>query len=88
MRLARVFRLGGRKQIQLMMESFNLLNRTNERVTTNDQGFVNSAGDFVPVDNRIGINYFPGSYRRSGSFLKASDAYAPRQVQLAVRFSF
>lgn len=88
MRLARVFRLGGRKQIQLMMESFNLLNRTNERVTTNDQGFVNSAGDFVPVDNRIGINYFPGSYRRSGSFLKAGDAYAPRQVQLAVRFSF
>jgi hypothetical protein len=80
--------LGGRRKLEFLIESFNLLNRTNFRPTTTDQGFYNTAGQFVPLDNRIGINYFPASYRSSTTFLRATDAYAPRQLQLAVRVTF
>src|SRR5690349_25050795 len=88
LRLGRDVRLGGRRKLGFLVESFNLFNRTNQRVTTTDQGFLNSAGQFVPLDNHLGVNYFPGSYRRSITFLRATNAYAPRQVQLALRFTF
>ncbi len=88
LRVGRNIALGGRRKLRLMVESFNLFNRNNGRVNTSDQGFLNPVAQFVPVDNRIGINYFPASYRRSTNFLRVNDAYAPRQVQLAVRFTF
>jgi hypothetical protein len=88
LRLSRSVRFGGRRKLEFMVESFNLLNRTNVRPTTSDQGFYNTAGQFVRMDNHIGINYFPASYRRSANFRRARDAYAPRQVQLAVRVTF
>jgi hypothetical protein len=88
LRLSRNVRFGRRKKLEFLIESFNLFNRTNLRSSTTDQGFYNSAGQFVALDNRIGISSFPGSYRRSATFLRATDAYAPRQVQLALRVTF
>ncbi len=87
-RLGRTVGLGGRRKLHFLVESFNLLNRNNRRIATTDQGLVTMAAQFLSIDNRIGINYFPASYRRSTNFLRATDAYAPRQVQLAVRFTF
>jgi len=34
------------------------------------------------------VNYYPAQYRVPTNFTKATDAYAPRQIQLALKFSF
>ncbi len=88
LRLTRRIHAGPRLKIELIAESFNLLNRDNKRVQISDDGFFNSAGQFVYTDKKLGINYFPAYFRQPASFLAATDAYAPRQLQLATRFIF
>jgi hypothetical protein len=88
MRLTRRLYVGDRVKLDLVAESFNLFNRENKRVQLSDDGFLNSAGQFIQVDKTIGINHFPAQYRRPTNFLKATDAYAPRQVQIALRLIF
>jgi hypothetical protein len=87
-RLARRLYIHDRIKLDLVAESFNLLNRDNQRVQFSDDGFLNTAGQFVQLDNRIGINIFPAQYRRPAGFLRATDAYAPRQVQIALRLIY
>jgi hypothetical protein len=88
LRLARRLRVGARLRMELMAEGFNMFNRDNQRVTITDTGFVNTAGHFVQYSNRIGINYFPGYYQKSANFLRATNAYAPRQIQFTLRLMF
>jgi hypothetical protein len=88
LRMTRRLYFGDRLKLELIVEAFNSFNRTNQRVTITDDGFQNSAGSFVQIDKDIGINYFPAHYRRPANFLKATDAYAPRQVQIALRLIF
>jgi hypothetical protein len=71
-----------------MLESFNLFNHLNPRVQTSADGFQNSYGQFVLVDNHIKFNYFPAQYRRSTTPLRAFNAYAPRQTQVALKLMF
>ena len=87
-RLTRRLYLHDRVKLELIAESFNLFNRNNQRVQITDDGFQSNIGDFVLIDKQIGINYFPAHYRRPANFLKATDAYAPRQVQLALKLIF
>jgi hypothetical protein len=87
-RLTRRLYLHDRVKLELIAESFNLFNRNNQRVQITDDGFQSNIGDFVLIDKQIGINYFPAHYRRPTNFLKATDAYAPRQVQLALKLIF
>jgi hypothetical protein len=47
-----------------------------------------TGGQFLKVDKRIGINYFPAHYQKPANFLRATDAYAPRQLQLALKLAF
>ena len=88
MRLTRRLYVHDRVKLDLVAESFNLLNRDNQRVQFSDDGFLNTAGQFVQVDNQTGINPFPAQYRRPANFLRATDAYAPRQVQIALKLIF
>jgi hypothetical protein len=88
MRLTRRLYVHDRIKLDLVLESFNLFNRDNQRVQFSDDGFLNRAGQFVQFSKRIGINYFPAQYRRPASFLRATDAYAPRQAQIALRLIF
>ena len=87
-RVARQFRLGARLKAELLLEAFNVMNRNNKRVDISDDAFQNTGGQFVQMDNRVGFNYFPGSYQRPANFLQATNAYAPRQVQVAVKLIF
>ncbi|HSB75083.1 MAG TPA: TonB-dependent receptor, partial [Terriglobales bacterium] len=87
-RLSREIRLGDRLRLVALGEVFNLLNRFNGRVQINDDAFLNSAARFVQLDKRLGFNYFPAQYRVTRSFVEATDAYAPRQVQFALRLVF
>jgi hypothetical protein len=57
-------------------------------VDISDDGFLNSAGQFVISDKHIGYTYFPGYYNRVTDFMRPTSAYAPRQVQLALRLMF
>jgi hypothetical protein len=71
-----------------MVESFNLLNRNNRRVQITQDGFQSNSAQFVQTDQTIGINIFPAQYRVPSSFLRATDAYAPRQIQLALKLIY
>ncbi len=88
MRLTRRLFVHNRMKLDLVVESFNLFNRNNLRVNLSDDSFQNTAGHFTYIDKRIGINYFPAQYRVPANFTKATDAYSPRQVQVALKFAF
>ena len=87
-RLTRRLHIGDRVKLELIIESFNLLNRDNQRVQITQDGFISNSAQFVQTSKLIGINYFPAQYRAPTSFLRATDAYAPRQVQLALKLSY
>ena len=72
----------------MIAEAFNALNRDNRRVLITDDGFTSTATDFAQIDKTIGINNFPAYYRKPADLTAATDAYAPRQIQLALRFIF
>jgi hypothetical protein len=88
MRLTRRLRIGDQVKLELGIESFNPLNRYNRRVQITQDGFQTNSAQFVQTSKRIGINYFPAQYRAPTSFRRATDAYAPRQVQLALKLIF
>ena len=88
LRLTRRIYAGDRVKLELMAESFNLLNRDNQRVQITQDGFVSNSAQFVQTTKTIGINIFPAQYRVPSTFLKATDAYAPRQIQLALKLIF
>jgi hypothetical protein len=88
LRLTRRFYLRPRLKLELVAEAFNALNRDNRRVTITDDGFTSTATDFVQLDKTIGISYFPAYYQRPANLARATSAYAPRQIQFAVKLIF
>ena len=88
LRLTRRLYLRPRYRLELAMEAFNALNRDNRRVTITDDGFASTATDFVQLDKTIGIRYFPAYYQRPANLVRATSAYAPRQVQFGLKLIF
>ena len=88
MRLTRRFLLGDKVKLEFMAESFNLLNRDNQRVQITQDGFITKSAQFVQTSKLIGINYFPAQYRTPTSFLRATDDDAPPQVQLGLKLIY
>ncbi len=86
LRVGRKINLGGRCHLELTAESFNLLNRDNKMYGLSDNGFYNSAGQFVKYTP--GRTNYPAYYQQPTSFMKASSAFAPRQLQLSMRLDF
>ena len=84
----RSVRCGDRVVLNFIAESFNLFNRTNSRVQISDDGFYNSAGQFVAYSTTVTGTRYPGEFLMNSQFLTATNAYAPRQVQLSLRLSF
>jgi len=88
LRLTRRLYAGDRFKLEFIAEAFNLLNRDNRRVQSSDDGYQTSGGQFVLAGKRIGINNFPAYFQRPASLSRATDAYAARQLQLALRFTY
>jgi len=88
MRITRHLFRRDRMKLDFIIESFNLFNRDNLRVSITDDSFQNTAGQFVYMDQKLGVNYYPAQYRVPANFTKATNAYAPRQIQLALKFAF
>jgi hypothetical protein len=76
MRVARRFRAGRHLAVEPMLEVFNLLNRTN----------------YADVNNVFGIGAFPDQPARDAqgrvTYGRFTQAYPPRQVQLAAKLIF
>jgi hypothetical protein len=88
LRLARLIKGTERWKVHFLLESFNLFNRDNKRVDVNDDGFLSSAANFVSQDTLVNNHRYPAQFRLSNGFLKPNNAYAARQVQLALRVTF
>jgi Carboxypeptidase regulatory-like domain/TonB dependent receptor len=88
LRMARKITLGGRYHLELMAESFNLFNRDNMRLGLTDNGFYNSAGQFVKYTQQAGAAHYPAYFQQPTSFMKPAVSFAPRQLQLSMRLNF
>jgi hypothetical protein len=88
MRISRRIYVRRGLKLDFTAESFNLLNRLNRRFRLTDDGIMSNAAQFNYGTKHIGINYFPAYYQVPTNFMKATSAYAPRQLQLALRISF
>jgi hypothetical protein len=88
MRLSRRLYVHERLKLDLMIESFNLLNRDNKMVEVTEDGLQTNTAYFIKEGNKLGINYFPGYFQVPSSFLKTTNSYPPRQVQLALKAIF
>jgi hypothetical protein len=88
MRLARKLYSKGGLKLEFTADSFNLLNRLNSRFQITDEGLMSNAAQFQFGTKHIGINYFPAYYQVPTNFMKATSAYAPRQVQFGLRLGF
>jgi hypothetical protein len=86
--LSRQIHVSEQVKVEVLAESFNLFNRDNQRVIITDDGFTGSSGDFVAYSNTIAMKKFPAYYATPSSFMKATAAYAPRQIQLGLKLIF
>ena len=87
-RLTRKIRVGERYKLDFIAESFNLFNRDNQRVSITSNGLVATATTFVQSSTTVGLAPYPGYYQQPQNFMKPNAAYAPRQIQLALKFVF
>ncbi|HEX6804508.1 MAG TPA: TonB-dependent receptor [Terriglobales bacterium] len=83
----RLFSRNGVK-LDFTAESFNLLNRLNRRFNITDDGLMSNAAQFNFGTKHLGINHFPAYYQVPTNYMKAMDAYAPRQLQFSLRLGF
>jgi hypothetical protein len=88
LRIVRKINLGVRCHLELSGDSFNLFNRDNMRYGLTDNGFYNSAGQFVQYSQKAGSTYYPAYYQQSTSLTKPTSSFAPRQMQVSMRLNF
>jgi hypothetical protein len=70
LRLTRTLRFGERYKLNLIAESFNLLNRDNRPVAITSNGMVASATTFVQNFVTANIAPYPGYYQLPNNFMK------------------
>lgn len=87
LRVARTINLR-RCHLELLGEAFNVMNRDNQRLGLTDNGFYNSAGQFVKYTQQAGSAYYPAYFQQPTSFMKPTTSFAPRQLQLSMRLNF
>ena len=88
LRLGRSFKLKEHLKLNLSADSFNLFNRDNQRVEITSNGMISTASTFVQSYVTTGITPYPGYYELPGAFTKPNAAFAPRQIQLAMKLIF
>ncbi len=88
LRTGRKLNLGPRYHLELTAESFNLFNRDNRKLEISDNGFYNTAGQFVKYSQSVNGVYYPAYYQQPASLMKPTSSYAPRQLQFSMRFNF
>jgi len=87
-RLTRRLFVSERVKLDLVIESFNLLNRDNKRVLITEDGMESDSAYFEKISSELGVNYYPGHFQIPSNPLKPTNAYAARQVQLALKMVY
>lgn len=87
-RLTRRIHAGERLKVDLIVESFNLLNRDNKLVSITENGLESSSVYFEKMFTQLGTNYYPGHFQVPSNPLQVTNSFPPRQVQLALRATF
>jgi hypothetical protein len=88
LRLTRKIHVTERYKLDFSGDAFNLFNRDNQRVEITSNGLVANASTFVQSSVTTGMATYPGYYSLPNNFMKPNSAYAPRQVQLALKFIY
>ena len=88
LRLVRKIHVSARYRLELTADSFNLLNRDNQRVTITSDGLTAEATTFTPYSVYVNGTPYPAYYQQPQQFLKPNAAFAPRQVQLGAKLIF
>lgn len=88
LRLTRKIRLTERYKLDLIGESFNLFNRDNQRLIITANGLIANATTFVQSSTKVRNAPYPGYYQQPQNFMKPNAAYAPRQIQVALKLVF
>ena len=88
LRLTRTIRFRERYKLNLVAQSFNLFNRNNQRVVITSNGMIANASTFVQSSVTVNRAPYPGYYELPNHFMQPHAAYAPRQIQFAVKFIF
>jgi len=88
LRLTRKIKISECCHMEMTAEAFNIFNRDNKRQYIFDRGMVSNAADFIRYARRVDYTYYPAYFQQSADFMTATRAFAPRQVQLALRFIF
>jgi len=88
LRLVRRIRLTERYKLNLQAESFNLFNRDNQRVAITSNGMIATASAFNQMSVNAGVAPYPGYYSLPNNFMRPNAAYAPRQIQLSLKFIY
>ena len=71
-RLTRRLYVRERVKLDLVVESFNLLNRDNKRVLITENGLEADTAYFVKISNELGVNYYPGHFQIPSNPLRAT----------------
>jgi hypothetical protein len=87
-RLTRRLYVRERIKLDLVVDSFNLFNRDNKRVLITENGLESDTAYFVKISNELGVNYYPGHFQIPRNPLQPTNAYSPRQLQLALKMIF
>ena len=88
LRLTRRLRLNQHFKLNFSADTFNLFNRDNQRVAITSNGLVVNASTFVQSSVTTGVATYPGYYELPNNFMKPNAAYAPRQIQFAMKLIF
>jgi hypothetical protein len=89
LRLVRKIHLSPGYRLDFTADSFNLFNHLNPRVTITSDGLTAEATTFTQYSTYANGVPYPAYYQQpTQDFLKPNAAFAPRQVQLGLKFVF
>jgi len=89
LRLVRKIHFGPGERLEFTVDSFNLFNRLNQRVTITSDGLTAEATTFTQYTTYVLNSTYPAYYQQpTQNFLRPNAAFAPRQVQLGLKFIF
>jgi hypothetical protein len=88
LRLVRKIHVGHGYRLEFTADSFNVFNRDNQRVEITSSGLTVEATTFVQYSTYVNGVFYPAYYQQPQSFLKPDAAFAPRQIQLGLKFIF
>jgi hypothetical protein len=89
LRLVRKIHVGQHYRLEFTADSFNLFNHLNPRVTITTDGLTAEATTFTQYTTYVNGIPYPAYYQQpTQSFLKPTAAFAPRQIQLGLKFVF